>query len=444
MTNPKRRTFLKSAGASLLLPTLPSLAGDAATDQPVRRFCCIYFPNGVSLPPKSHPAHQELHWFPHQTGDQYELNQPLEPLAALRDEFTILSGLSHPSTRNMVGHAAGDTFLSGADQSNGYSNSVSIDQAFAAKVGGQTRFPSLTLSSDGGVGSPGRAKTMSFTHSGKPIPSLSSPRQIFNRLFGVDKRTVDQQRRDFGNQRSILDSVTEEARAIESQLSTSDRNRLDEYLQSVREIERRLARADTWLDASKPALDPEAFNLDLMPGDGAEDYLRVILDLMHAALVTDSTRSVTYQVTSEDAKGIGDRFPHALGLKGHHDLSHSTGEENGYENWARYDRFLSEQLAYFLDRLRTTSDPENDGSLLDNTVVLYGCGTSKTHLAQNYPLVLAGASAMGFKHGSFRHLEGSGTAERRMSNLYVTLLRSLGVETERFSDSDGDCDELLT
>jgi hypothetical protein len=131
-------------------------------------------------------------------------------------------------------------------------------------------------------------------------------------------------------------------------------------------------------------------------------------------------------------------------LKGHHDLSHSAGDENGYENWARYDRFLSTQLAYFLDRLRSTPDPENDGSLLDNTLVLYGCGTSRTHLAQNYPLILAGAREMGFRHGAFRHLEGSGQSERRMSNLYVTLLRQLRMELDRFADSDGACDELLS
>ena len=435
-----------------MLPTLPSLRdarvwaepalppSSFATDS-VRRFCCIYFPNGVSLPPPSHAAHRDWHWFPHEFGSDYQLTKPLGPLAELRSEFSILSGLSHPATRSMVGHVAGDTFLTGADQSEVYTNSVSLDQIYAEAVGVRTRFPSLTLSSDGGVGTPGRAKTLAFTRSGKPIPSLSSPRQIFNRLFGVDERSIEQQRRDFGSERSILDNVLAEARSIQNRLDQTDRARLDEYMTSVRAIEQRLARADEWLDVQKPDVDAELFDLRLTPAEGGEDYIRVILDLMYTAILTDSTRSITYQVTSEDAKGIGDRFPGVLGLTGHHDLSHSTADADGYENWGRYDRFLTQQLAYFLQRLKSTPDPENEGSLLDNSLVLYGCGTSRTHDAVNYPLILAGGRSMELRHGRYVRFDES---TRRMSDLYVTLLCALGVPVDRFSDSTGSTDELLT
>ena len=157
-------------------------------------------------------------------------------------------------------------------------------------------------------------------------------------------------------------------------------------------------------------------------------------------LLTDSTRTVTYQITSEDAKGIGDRFPKALGLGGHHNLSHGTGSKKGYENWARYDQFLSKQLAYFLNRLRSTDDSFQEGSLLDHTVVLYGCSTSRTHLARNYPLILAGGTSMGYRHGQYRRFDES---KHRLSDLYVTILRQLGLDIERFADSRRSLSEVL-
>lgn len=451
-----RRMLLKGAGCSIALPALPSLLGTglakaapaeeesrsrtANVENKPRRFCCIFFPNGVSLPPERHAAHKEWHWFPHTTGSDYILTRPLQPLEPLRSELTILSGLSHPATRSVVAHVTADTFLTGADQSDGFVNSISLDQRYASAVGHLTRFPSLTLSSDGGVGTPGRTKTLSFTAAGKPIPSLCEPRQIFNRLFGVEKRSLEEQRRAFGRDRSILDNVLAETRGIHEHLSPSDRQRLDEYTTSVREIEQRLARADQWLDVQKPAVDPAQFALDVDPGDGAEDYLRVILDLIYVAFLTDSTRSVTYQITSEDAKGIGDRFPNSIGLPGHHALSHGIGSEDGYEKWARYDRFLSEQLAYFLSRLRSTADPFQEGSLLDNTLVYYGCSTSRTHQAVNYPLILAGGRNMGFAHGRCRRFDESSS---RLSDLYVTILQQLGVEVDRFADSTGRLFEVL-
>lgn len=451
-----RRMILKAAGLSIALPALPSLRGkpflksalaaeptherDANPDQSPRRLCCVFFPNGVSLPPEGHPAHEQWHWFPHTTGPDYRFTRPLEPLKKLRDEITILSGLSHPSMRSSIAHITADSFLTGADSSTTYTNSISVDQLYASAVGTQTRFPSLALSSDGGVGTPGRTQTLSFTASGRPIPSLSKPRQIFNRLFGVENSSLEEQRRAFGRDRSIFDNVLSETQTLHNQLSPADRRRLDEYTSSVRQLEQRLERADQWLDVQRPQVDAEQFDLAVTPQDNAEDYIRVIFDLIHVALLTDSTRSITYQITSEDAKGIGDRFPNSIGLPGHHSLSHGIGKENGYENWAKYDRFLSEQFAYFLDRLATTPDPDQEGSLLDNTIVLYGCSTSRTHHAVNYPLVLAGGNQMGLRHGQHRRFDES---SHRLSNLYVTLLQQLGMEIDQFSDSTGRLSDVL-
>ena len=210
---------------------------------------------------------------------------------------------------------------------------------------------------------------------------------------------------------------------------------------SVREIEHRLESADRWLDAERPQVNEGDFNLAVTPRDAAKDYIRAILDLIYVAILTDTTRAVTYQITSEDAKGIGDQFPKSIGLSGHHSLSHNTGDEKGYENWARYDRFLSTQLAYLLDRLQTTEDPFQSGSLLDNTIVYYGCSTSQTHKAFNYPLILAGGKSMGFRHGQHRRFDES---QYRVSDLYVTLLQQLGIKRDRFADSTQSLSELLS
>ena len=449
-----RRKLLRAAGFTIALPALASLQDvplvqtarggepdDSQTPHQLpRRFCCIFFPNGVSLPPEGHPAHERWHWFPHQTGPDYIFTRPLEPLAKHRDELTILSGLSHPAMRSSIAHITADSFLTGADSSKVYRNSISLDQFIAKRVGDQTRFPSLTLSSDGGVGAPGRAQTLSFSASGRPIPSLSNPRGIFNRLFGVQQHSIAEQRRAFGRERSILDNVLAETAMIRRQLSAGDRRRLDEYTTSVREIEQRLERADQWLDGQRPSVDITDFNLAVTPRDDAQEYIRVIFDLMYIALLTDSTRTITYQITSEDAKGIGDRFPNSIGLPGHHSLSHGIGKEKGYEEWARYDQFLATQLAYFLERLRSTDDPFQQGSLLDHTIVLYGCSTSRTHQAVNYPLILAGGKSMGFRHGRHRRFDES---VNRLSDLYVTMLQQLGVEVDRFADSTRSLSELL-
>ena len=449
-----RRQLLRSAGFKISLPSFASLvdlpclcaaeSNVAPTSQEThsdpKRFCCIFFPNGVSLPPKKHPAHEEWHWFPHSFGKNYQLTKPLESLADLRDEFTILSGLSHPAMRSSIAHITADTFLTGADSSQHYRNSISIDQLIAHRIGIQTRFPSLTLSSDGGIGTPGRTQTLSFSPSGRPIPSLSNPRAIFNRLFGVTGRSKQEQRRAFGRDRSILDNVLSETSTIKRNLSPDDRRRLEEYTTSVREIEHRLSRADQWLDVQSPKISSEDLNLAATAAGDAEEYIRAVFDLMYVAILTDSTRSITYQITSEDAKGVGDRFPTSIGLKGHHSLSHDTSKKNGFENWSRYDQFLANQFSYFINRLHVTDDPFQAGSLLDNSIVLYGSSTSKTHLAKNYPLILAGGTSLGFHHGQHRQFDEN---KHRMSDLYVTVLQQLGLDFENFADSTGALSELL-
>lgn len=461
LNNRSRRQLLRASGLTISLPLFNSLGnfpflqaaapqqtghsnsttGNNSDLEAAKRFCCIFFPNGVSLPPEDHPAHSNWHWFPHATGNDFQFTETLRSLEPHRPDVSILSGLSHPTMRSSIAHITADSFLTGADSSRTYNNSISLDQLIAAHIGTQTRFSSLALSSDGGVGAPGRTKTLSFSASGRPIPSLSNPRAIFNRLFGVENQSLAEQRRKFGRDRSILDNVLAETETMRQQLSGSDRQRLEEYTTSVREIEHRLERADQWLDTQRPTVNANDFDLNVEASGDAAEYIRVIFDLMHVALLTDSTRAITYQITSEDAKGIGDNFPKSLGLKGHHALTHDIGNKDYFQNWARYDQFLAEQFAYFVQRLKTTPDPSQDGSLLDNTILLYGCSTSRTHQAVNYPLVLAGGRSLGFRHGHHHHFDES---KFRLSDLFATVLQQLKLPLDHFADSTRTLSEFLS
>ena len=222
-----------------------------------------------------------------------------------------------------------------------------------------------------------------------------------------------------------------------------ERAKLDEYLTAVRQLEMQTARAERWLDIPKSKIDKSKFDLDAEPiADHAQRYMRSLYDLIHMAFLTDSTRVASYMIDPEENNGNAGQFPAAIGLKSHHGLSHGTGEENGYISWGTYDRWLSTQLAYLLKKLKDTDDPFNEGSLLDNTLVTYGSGTSKVHTGKNFPTIIAGGRNMGFKHGSF-HKFGKDGEDDAFNNLLLTVVQQLGVETDSFGDSTGTLSALL-
>lgn len=448
-----RRFLLRTGGASLLLPALPSLAyaKDAALQQitpvisahkPVR-LACVFFPNGVALPPEGHPAHKEHHWFPHQSGNRYKFTNVLNPLEPLREDISILSGLSHPTLRKISGHATSDHWLSGADQSHGFKSEMTADQLYAEAVNGVTRFKSLVMSSEGGVGRPGRPATISYNRQGNPISALGRPQQIFDRLFGVETGGLEAQRRALDVDRSILDHASSSLASLKRAASSEDRAHLEAYLTTTRELEQRVVRATNWLDVPRPDVSPDAYNLKVKASpDKAKEFIGTIYDLMHMAFLTDSTRVATYQIGIETGGSKGAKFP--LGVEGcgsrdHHKLTHSTNEEGGWERWANYDRFLASQHAEFLKKLRETPDTLAEGSLLDNTIVLYGSGTSKVHLGMNYPIVLAGGRNVGFSHGAFHQY----SKERPFNDLLFTILQKMGLEIDGFADSERIVDEIL-
>ncbi len=438
-----RRAFLLGTGVSLALPYLECMGATAAATQTTspRRFCAMYFPFGVSVPkPDSEQARWT--WFPQGEGRDYTFNDSLKPLEKHRENLTILGGLSHPEGRKMGGHDTGDTFLTGALLTSKFlRNTVSVDQVAAQFVGDQTRFPSMVLSTDGGVGEPTRASTLSYNDRGRPIPALNQPQQIFDRLFGVGDADLLAKRRKLTSASGMLDRVLEDSRSLRTRLGSVDREKFDEYLASVRQIEQRVELAQRWLEIPQPELtDEERKILHLDANDEAPKlFMRTMYDLIYLAFRTDSTRVATYQIASmADASSKAGKFPQLEGFKGSlHTLAHGWNKPEGAEKLGEWDRFMAEQLGYFLDRLDSTQDEQ--GSLLDSSLILYGSSNSQTHNNTNYPLVLAGGGKLGMQHGQYRKFG----PEVPMSNLFVTMLNCLGVPGQSFADSTGSMTDLL-
>ena len=451
-----RRKFLRGAGGfALVLPTLETFA--ATTSATARkRFASFYMPDGVPMPRKDDPAFQDWSWFPHHPGKEFVLTKCLEPLQSLRDDLTVIGGMSHPSVRNVHGHSNADQFLTGADTggSGDYRNSISLDQVFAREVGEQTRFSSLVLSTDGGTGSPRGAQTLSFNQSGRPIPAEHRPKRVFDQLFVKSGANGAQQ---LANSRSSLDDLMADARSLQHRLSRSDQETLEEYLQSVRDTEVKVEKARKWLDTPLPKVDVDHLQLDITPED-PRNYLQTMFELIYLAFKTDSTRVVTYQIGRENGVGVSDYLARAVGFNLTHQLSHNTKKPDGWKNFALYNRFLAEEYGRFAQKLKDTPEPGGDGNMLDNSLLYFGSASSSFHLSRNYPLILTGGRNMGFRHGQYlrfgeepeKHLPQSDAGwrsemdyqEATLSNLYLTMLQKLGVEAESFADSDGTVSEV--
>jgi len=442
--HPDRRTFLLGTGVSLGLPWLECMAApDSATSENVpRRICAMYFGFGVGLP-KEDSEQAQWRWFPTGEGRDFQFTETLKPLEAHRENLTVLGGLSHPNGRRMGGHDTGDTFLTGALIQDGFlRNTVSVDQIAAGAMTDKTRFSSLVLSTDGGVGEPTRSSTLSYDGKGRPIPSLNQPQQIFDRFFGAGDDDLIARRRRLVSASGMLDRVLEDSRSLRRRLGKQDQDKLDEYLAAVRQIEQRVARSQRWLEIPRPELrDEERDMLHLDSDDTAPlNFIRTMYDLIYLAFRTDSTRVATYQVTNmADASSKAGKFPQLEGFKNSlHSLAHGWNKPEGAVKLGEWDRFMAEQFGYFLGRLASTE--EKHGTMLDNSVILYGSSNSQTHNNTNYPLILAGGGQLGLRHGQYRRFG----SDVPLSNLFVTMLNSIGVQAETFADSTGPLDELHT
>lgn len=431
-----RRHALRGLGALITLPfleaMLPRAYGAPSTFKGVAkslgrqpRMICCYVPNGKNI----------LKWMPSEKGAGYALSPTLEPLAPLKADFTVLSGMGHPSSQG--GHSGADTWLTGANlkavPGADYSNTVSADQLAAEIHGKQTRFGSLQLSDSSGTGSAGHSHTLSFDRGGTPLPAENSPQRLFERLF-VPESTTDRDAtlRRYAERKSILDSVMGDAKNLQKQLGKADQQKLDEYLGSVRQTEDRVQRLVTWVDVPKPKVASTDLQLNSQPGNGHDRpmWLDVMLELSYLSFVTDTTRVITFE-WSREAGGFGG------GGENHHELSHHGGDKGMLDRLAQIDRFHIERLARFLTFLKTTE--EAGGNMLENTMVLYGSGmnsgTGGEHSPKNLPTLIAGGTKLGLKHG--QHLGFDPNNHPPLSNVLLTMVQKMGVETGKFQDSTG-------
>ncbi|MCH2162186.1 MAG: DUF1552 domain-containing protein [Phycisphaerales bacterium] len=425
-----RRAVLKGiAGASLALPVLEAM-GQVVVEETPRRFCALYTANGMSLPKAAHGI-DEWSWFPKTEGTGYAFGKSTAPFAPFRDNLSFMGGMYHESGPKADPHTCSDMWLTGAplhDPAPGTYNTVALDQVVAKHTKQFCRQPSLVLSIDAGTGYLSRTGTISYNAEGRPIPAENDPRRIFDRLFRGDRRSLEAQRDRLKKRITLVDSVLENARSLNKRLGKADRTTMDEYLASLHEVESRLIASEKWIDIPLKPQDHSHLNLDASPDDDPGEYYRTMFDLIALAFDADITRSVAFMLNREDGMGISDTFPLKLGLsKTHHNLSHAE-DKQGQLDFAKYDLFLSEQLAHFFGRLQQYQD--RNGSVLDNSIVLYGSGASTTHNSTNLPTMLVGGANMGLKHGTHWR-----QADSRMSNMYLSILRSMGIEEETFADS---------
>jgi hypothetical protein len=428
-----RRAFLKGiGGASLALPVL-DVMGAEVTNQIPRRFCALYTANGMSLPKSEHGI-DEWSWFPTaERNGEFVFGKSTEPLSPFRKQLSFMGGMYHTSGPKADPHVCSDMWLTGAPLHNpkpGTYNTVGLDQVVALHTKQYCRQPSLVLSIDAGTGFLSRTGTISYGLEGRPIPAENNPRRIFNRLFRGDHASIASERDKLLQRIKLVDAVAESARSLDKQLGQSDRERMDQYLTSLNEVESRLIASERWIDIPLKKQDYSHLNLDANPEGEPAEYYRNMLDLIALAFDADITRSVAFMLNREDGMGISDTFPLKLGLsKTHHNLSHATDKE-GQLHFAKYDLFLSQQMAHFFERLNSYKD--RNGSVLDNTIVLFGSGASTTHNPRNLPTMVAGGANMGLKHGMYWR-----NGETRMANMYVSILHALGIEKESFADSTG-------
>ena len=413
--NIRRRTFLRSTGISLALPGLNLFADgsqDALSTMPPRRMICICAPLGL------HPDN----FFPTQSGKDYALSPYLDILKDYREEFTVISGLAHAGMGSSFAHQASASFLTGAPGAGrpGFRNTISLDQFAADHVGTQTRFPSLALSGEGSGG-------LSWTRTGALIAADNSPSRVFARLFLEGKaEDVNEKIRSLEDGRSILDDVSDQANSLRSNLGNEDRGKLDEYLTSLRELEQRMVKDESWARKPKPKVQVEP------PKDipNAADLLgrtRLLFDLSHLAIQTDSTRLITIMLA-------GSSFaPPIQGVSlGHHDLSHHGKDPSKLEQLKIVELETMKTVRDLLAKLKQSQ--EEGSSLLDRTTVFLGSnlGDGSSHSTKNLPVLVAGG---GFQHG--QHLAFDANNPPPLCNLYVNMLQRLGIEVDKFGTSTG-------
>ncbi|QDU96021.1 DUF1552 domain-containing protein [Lignipirellula cremea] len=416
-----RRTLLRGVGATMCLPLLESVARSATPDkeQPPQRMIFIGHGWGV-------PIHD---WFPETEGADYALTRCLEPMARHRSDFSVLSNLSNK--RATAGHWGCTTWLTSAEVngSGSVKNGVSVDQLAAHHLGGQTRFPSLELScpNEGGFG---QGLSLSWSLAGSPVAGETSPIGLFDRLFGAEEVSLEQRKFMLSRDHSVLDAVMADAKAMHGKISRRDREKVEEYFQSVRDIETRLGRSEDWLDIPKP---PAPFERPAGKMKTSEE-LTVMYDLMAAAIEADLTRVISYRQPT-----VGLMAEAGFKVDGHQ-TTHCSKDSDPYRASLAKNIKEMELLARFIDKLKNIQDV-NGQSAFHNSMIAYGGGIRNGHGLRNTPTLVAGHGGGGLDQG--RHYVYT-EDHTPLANLWLSMLRQTGIQVERFADSDGSLPGLFS
>jgi hypothetical protein len=438
-----RRRFLKGLGACLALPALESIRpltlvaaqGKTVAAAAPRRMAFMYFPNG---------AHQR-HWWPTGEGKDFVLARTMQPLEALKGKLQVIAGLDHrnatPGPDGAGDHArANGTFLTGVRVKKTAGGDIkagtSIDQIVAQQIGHLTRFPSLELSCDAvrksGNCDSGYSCAYQFNLAWRspttPVAPEPNPRLVFERLFGAGPagQRKEHLKMRQQQQRSILDFVMDDARSLQRHVSTRDKQKLDEYLTSVREIEKRIASAERFGAPPDPAVDTP-------PGipPSFQEHMRIMYEMLVLAFQTDSTRIATLLLAHD---GSNRAFTDIGIPEGHHYLSHHRNNEEMMDKIARIDQWYVQQFAWFLNKMEQTKDIDGR-SLLDNSMIVYGCGNAdgNRHTHTNLPVILAGGGGGTLQTGRYLKLDGV-----PMANMLLSLADRMGAKSiSQFGDATG-------
>lgn len=434
-----RRTMLRGLGATLALPYLDIMGGTSLAaitgDKEPRRLACFYVPGGIN----------HYNWFPQDTGFQYTLAPSHQPLEQHRDQFTVLTGLSHIRGR-ISGHVHPYNWLTGHNINltpGTITNTVSMDQV-AAKHLGPTWVPSLALSFTDGVGT----ATLSRNSLGVDIPATANYRTVFERLFPpADKAQLQEAKARLALNRSILDTAVGNVKDFQRQLGRLDRQRLDQYLESIRDVEKRLDDRGEILDRGRPKFDEESVRLQPAGKNHVQEHIELMEDLIALAFQTDMTRVVTHSLGGEGGPNYDEYKEWAkktgAPVRGAHDFHHKGTGNRGADNpdvkvLGIRDRMFCACLARLMDKLKAIR--AKDGTLLDHTVLLLGGSQITSHSGKSFPMLLAGGKKLGFRHG--QHVKWKNDT-KPASDLYLTILQQLGCPVTSFKESTGPLSEVL-
>jgi len=428
-----RRIFLRGAGTCLALPwleaMLPRCAAAGNTPNFVPRMGMFYFGTGMNM----------RQFYPEGFGADAKMSRILKPLEKHRGRFTVLSGTS---LDHGGGHDGAYPFATSIAR--GEKQTISPDQLAAELHGKHTRFPSLQLSVKRGTGFGSQAlATISWNRQGIPLAAENDPLTIFNNLFRPNnERQRSQQDNEFRQRGSVLDAILSDARRLQGRLGQSDRQQLDQYFNSIREVENTLRREIDWADRPKPTPDLKGYGdyeKAVAPeGNGKfvyDTYAKLMYDLIALAFQTDSTRVVSYVVRTELAGGV---YPEFGVSRGYHELTHHGNDPKNLEELAKVDTIYMQHWSYFLDRLAAIR--EGDSTLLDSTVLGFSSGMGIGHSKDTLPTMLSGGSALGIRHQTHLQLHDN----TPLASVWRTMVERMGVRIEDpFQDSTGEIGELL-